>query len=83
MIHAMLVRPFREKDLDRFPDIEGYRFTYCSEPEPGDLTETEVILGQPRFRQMQAAPHLAWVQVTSAGVDHYLRRRIDCRRGLS
>ncbi|MBO7404495.1 MAG: D-2-hydroxyacid dehydrogenase, partial [Clostridia bacterium] len=51
------------------------RVSWEKEPSLETLSCVDAIMGQPHFRWMSEAPHLRWVQTTSAGVDHYFLRR--------
>lgn len=73
MIQALVVRPFSENSLEKFEDIGGYEYTYAVNPAPEQLANAEVILGQPSGDEIKQAPGLKWIQITSAGSDHYMK----------
>ena len=83
MIHAMLVRPFKEEHIARFSDIEGYRFSWCAQPTAEALTDVEVMLGQVKLEAMRAAPKLRWVQHLAAGVDGFTSRADEFPQGVA
>ena len=52
------------------------RITHARPGEDGyeeALAEAEVILGWPRGEDTRTAPHLRWLQLSSAGADNYIR----------
>ena len=50
----------------------GADFIYNTNPARADVTEADVILGNPSPRDLQPTDKLQWMQTQSAGVDGYL-----------
>ena len=82
MIQALLARPFSGESLERFRDIDGYEYIYGENPTREQLANAEVILGQPTGDEIRQAPALKWIQITSAGSDHYTKNAELFQNGL-
>ena len=68
----LLVKPFRENDIDRMGQIEGCEILYTPEPTEEQLKKATGMIGQPTAKLIAKAPNLRWIQSTSAGVDNFL-----------
>ena len=83
MTEILLVKPFRPEQAARFADLAGYHVEYGNPPTREQLEKAEVILGQPRMEELDAAPKLRWVQWLAAGVDPCLaRKELFLSRGI-
>lgn len=75
MIHVLLTPPFREEDLSRFTDLPGFSFTWSHDPDPSQLKNAEVLLGNPNTAALSLCDKLRWLQLPMAGVDYYFNHR--------
>ncbi len=73
MKKVLLTRPFRPEDTARFEGIPGVSLLYNGDPDGASLKGVEGIIGSPAPSVVLSAPDLKWLQVTSAGVDGYLK----------
>ena len=80
---VLLVPPFRPSDAARIGEGMDCVVRWDEDPDEETLCAADAIMGQPRFRWMSAAPRLRWVQTTSAGVDHFFRRRGELPRDVT
>ena len=71
MKELLLTRPFRAYDIERFADIPEVHVTFAEEPTDDELIKAEIIMGQPRKSALKKAVNAKWLQITSAGSDHY------------
>lgn len=83
MIEAVLLRPFRAEDPERFRGLEGYHFTRAEKPGAEELAAAEVMLGLPTAAEIAVAPRLRWIQLTNAGADNYSRGRMELPAGVT
>ena len=74
MTNVLIVPPFRACDLERFCDIEGACCVYSAAPTAEELKIADVILGQPAPELLKQAENCSLLQITSAGVDGYVKR---------
>ena len=67
-LKLVITRPFPETAQERFRDFDGIAVCYG-----GDLTDADIILGQPDAVTVGSCKQLKWLQITSAGVDGYVK----------
>ena len=82
MIRVLLTPPFRAEHTERFTDLGGYSFQWSDHPSAELLSETDVILGNPREEWITGAENLKWVQLPFAGSDNYARMPVFKERNI-
>ncbi len=80
MKNVLVMIALKDGSKSLFYDIEGYdyRFVLPKNVTDEDLEWAEIIVGQPTDEQIAKAPHLKWIQTSSAGVNSYL----DLKEGI-
>lgn len=68
--------PLKENEKETFiKEFPNYRFTFCNKETLKDnLTNANIIIGQPTVDEIKSAPDLEWVQLGIAGADRYVSR---------
>ena len=67
-LKLVITRPFPPEAPERFRDFEGVSVYYGD-----DLTDADIVFGQPDIKTLASCKNLKWLQISSAGADSYAK----------
>ena len=74
---TLVITPLDEKQkekIDQFSDMLDLVYTTDRDTIKEEIKDAEIVIGNPKAKELLGAGKLKWLQTTIAGVDYYLKR---------
>ncbi len=78
-IKALIIMPLSDEQkeiFESFNDLMDFKFCFNCDVTTEQISDVEIIIGNPPAELLKYAERLKWIQLVTAGADYYLKNNI-------